>query len=101
MNIASLLAGDVLGEVGMQAASKLLEGVIKGNSNFSSIIDNLGNGDAKLDINDLNLSKEEELELDKIRALAMERGLSEIEVMIDGSEFKLDVKENTLTALVS
>ena len=101
MNIASLLAGDMLTEVGMTAASKLLQGVVKNNSAFSSILGNMSGSHQTLNIDDLDLSKEEEAELTKIRELAMNKGLTEIEVMIDGSKFNLNVKDNTLTALVS
>lgn len=101
MNMIGLLAGDLIADVGMSAASKLLEGVFKGNSNFSSLLSNVTDSTEELKIDELNLSKEEELELTKIRELAMNKGLTDIEVMIDGSKFNLNVKENTLTALVS
>jgi hypothetical protein len=101
MNIASLLAGDMVTELGMQAASKLFQGVMKNNSNFSSILDKLPGTDKTINIEDLDLSKEEEAELTKIRELAMNKGLTDIEVMIDGSKFNLNVKESTLTAVVS
>lgn len=99
MNIAGLLAGDLVGEVGMKAASTLLQKVFKGNSNFASILSN--NQESSINIEDMDLSKEEEAELSKIRELAMNKGLSDIEVQIDGSKFNLSVKENSLTALVS
>jgi hypothetical protein len=54
-----------------------------------------------MNIEDMNLSKAEETELQKIRELAMNKGLHDIEVQIEGSKFKLNVKENTLTAVVS
>jgi hypothetical protein len=101
MNIAALLAGEMVADVGMNAASKLLQGMFKGNSNFSSLLGNITNSSNEIKIDDMNLSKEEELELTKIRELAMNKGLADIEIEIDGSKFKLNVKENTLTALVS
>lgn len=99
MNIAGLLAGDIVGEVGMKAASTLLQKVFNGNSNFASILGN--NSNASINIEEMDLSKEEEVELNKIRELAMNKGLAEIEVEIAGSKFSLNVKENSLTALVS
>jgi CRISPR/Cas system CSM-associated protein Csm3 (group 7 of RAMP superfamily) len=101
MNIAGLLAGDMIGKVGMNAASKLLQGVFKGNSNFAALLGDKTNSSNKVQIDDMNLSKEEELELNKIRELAMNKGLTDIEVIIDGSKFNLNVKENSLSALVS
>jgi hypothetical protein len=101
MNIAALLAGDMVADVGMKAASTLLQKAFNNNSGFSSILGNLGQSSNSMNIEEMNLSKAEETELQKIRELAMNKGLTDIEVQIDGSKFKLNVKENTLTAVVS
>jgi len=101
MNIAALLAGDVLGEAGMKVASSVLKNVLKNNSSFSSLLNNFGSNSQAISIEDMNLSPKEELELAKIREIAMNKGLTEITIEVDGSKFNLNVKDNTLTALVS
>ena len=99
MNIASLLTGDI-GAIGGQLASNMLQNVLSGNSAFSKILGNLEDGSA-VDINEMNLSQEELNKLNEVREFAMNKGLSKIEVMIDGNKFVMDVKHNSLTAVVS
>lgn len=100
MNVASLFVGDILGEIGTKTASHLIQSVLKNNSNFSSIFNNLQNSSSAVQVEDLDLSKNEMLELNKIRELAMERGLENMEIMIEGSKFNFDIKDNTLTAVI-
>ena len=99
MNIASLLTGDI-GAIGGQLASNMLQNVLSGNSAFSKIMGKLEDG-SQVNINEMNLSQEELNKLNEVREFAMNKGLSEIEVMLDGNKFVMDVKHNSLTAVVS
>ena len=104
MNIAALLAGDALAELGTRAATTVINNVVNKKSPFAGILNadlHGSNSGSELRIEELNLSKEEENELEKLREFAMSKGLSEIEITIEGSKFNLNVKENTLTAVIS
>ncbi len=101
MNIAALLTGDVIGGAGMELASSMLKGVFRDGSSFSGILDNLSGSSNKVKVDDLDLSAKEINELNNIREFAMNKGLKDIKVEIDGRQFSLNVKDNSLIALVS
>lgn len=101
MNIAALMAGDLVTNYGSKLINNIVSKVFDKQSDFSSLLNTQNSSPQGIKIEDLNLTKEEEIEINQIREFAMARGLSEIEFEMDGIRLKLNVQSNTLTPNVN
>jgi hypothetical protein len=99
MNLSALLFGEKLQELGIKTASNLIGKAVSNNKQFANIFAN--SKSKTIHIEDLDLSREEEIEIHKITEMAMNKGLEKIDIEIRSINYSLNIKDNSLTALVS
>lgn len=100
MNVAGLLAGNIVGAVAEGVADKFIKNLMP--SNAPRFLDALKQtrGDDKLGLNDLDLSREEELSLMEMRNSAQQKGIASLEVEINGKRYVMDTKDVSFVPMV-
>lgn len=103
MNILGLMTGDIAGTIGTEIASKLIDKIMpSGAPKFLDQFKEKTFNDAnKLTVEDLNLSREEELSLIEMKEYAHKRGLASLEVEIQGKHYNLDTSDMSLVPILS
>lgn len=103
MNLLGLMAGDIVGTVGTEIASKVIDKLMPSNSpKFLDVFKEKTFSDAqKLSVEDLNLSREEEVALAEMRDYAAKKGMSSLEVEIQGRHYQLNTKDMSLVPVLS
>lgn len=100
MNVVGLLAGNLVGGAAEGIADKFIKNLMPPNA--PKFLDALKQhrGDDKLGINDLDLSREEELSLMEMRNSAQQKGMASLEVEINGKRYLMDTKDVSFVPMV-
>lgn len=99
MNIVGMLAGEPAGMLAGKLAMPLLNKLMP--SKGAKFLDAFQSANAeKFTLDDFPLSEEDRLTLMQTREFAMERGIEDVEVEIDGKQFKLNAKDFTFVPMV-
>lgn len=103
MNFLSLMAGDIVGTVGTEIAERVIDKLMPSKApKFLDVMKNETYKEAeKLTIEDLNLSREEEISLMQIRDYAQRKGMSSLEVEIQGKHYNLNTRDMSLVPILS
>ena len=103
MNLLGLMTGDIVGTVGTELAGKFIDKLMP--SNAPKFLDALRNKTSKeagkLSAEDLNLSRDEELALIELKDYANKKGLSSVEVEIQGKHYQLSTNDMSLVPILS
>lgn len=103
MNVLGLMAGDIVGTVGTEIASRVINKLMPSNAPkfLDAFKEKTFNDTQKLSIDDMNLSREEEVALAEMRDYAASKGMSSLEVEIQGKHYQLNTKDMSLVPVLS
>ena len=103
MNVLGLMAGDIVGTIGTELASKVIDKLMPSKSPkfLDAFKQQTFNEAQKLNVEDLNLSKDEELALANMQEYAQSKGMTSLEVEIQGKHYQLNTKDMSLIPILS
>ncbi len=100
MNLINLAVGDLAGTAINAVAKEFIKKVAPDfNSKFLDLF-NQSSVNENLSLEDFDLNMQEEQELINIRDMALDRGLENIEVEVQGQRYKLQTKDFSFIPLV-
>ena len=100
MNVASLLAGNLVGATLESVAAKFINNVAPAKApKFLDTLKQIGTQD-RLGLDDLDLSREEEVSLMEMRTSAQQKGIENLEVEINGKRYLMDTKDASFVPMV-
>lgn len=104
MNLLGLMAGDIVGTVGTQIAEKVMEKFMP-SAKSPKFLDTFKQQTyveaQRFNIEDLNLSREEEMSLMEMRDYAQKKGLASLEVEIKGQHYTMNTQDMSLIPVLS
>jgi hypothetical protein len=104
MNLIGLLAGNMVGGLSTEITNGLIDKIMPNNLGQTKFLDAFRNSfheTESLKLADLNLGAKTEQQIMDIRDLAMNKGLTNIEVEINGDLFELNTKDLTVRPVYS
>jgi hypothetical protein len=103
MTLLGLMVGDLIAKASSEVADTLInkQKLNLSPSLFTDMLDGFGQSGDKLQLQDLNLDKEEEAKIMEIRDLSLNKGLKHLEIEIHGIKYDLDTKKLELTPVLS
>lgn len=100
MNVAGLLAGNLVGTALETVAGKFINSLAPSSApRFLETLKQAGSQD-RLTINDLDLSREEEISLMEMRTSAQQKGIENLEIEINGKRYLMDTKDISFVPMV-
>lgn len=101
MNYLSLMAGEVIGKVGVAVAKEFIHAVTpdKGQGFFDVFQKNVN--DKKLNLDDMNIDPAERSAIMEMRDVAMQNNQSKFEIEIHGKRFEMNTQTLNLVPLIS
>lgn len=101
MNYLSMVAGDLLGTVGTKIAKEFVEAISPNKGgNFMDLFQQKLDP-KKLNLDDLNLSPDEQSKIMELRNMAMNEGIQKFKVEIHGTDYEIHTKDLSLTPIIA
>ena len=101
MNIASLLAGNLIGTTLDGVADRFINNLTPSKTpKFLDTFKQFGTQD-RLKIEDLDLNREEEARLMEMRSSAQQKGIKNLEVEINGNRYLMNTQDLSFVPIVS